>query len=120
MGTTNPTPPDPAEVFDTCLRWHVQSRTAEGETYLVDISAYGFNGICQCPDFACRFGPILTQGVTAEEALAAGLVKLRPYHFGDPKNALRCAHVMRARSDFADAMIKALHAAREAQARPHP
>ncbi len=118
MPATNPVPPDPAEAFDTCLRWHVTSRTAAGETYLVDVSAFNGNGTCQCPDFACRFRPILEKGIDAETAEREQLVKMRPYHFGDPKNALRCAHVMRARGDFADAMIKALQAARAAQARP--
>jgi hypothetical protein len=72
MSTTNPTTPEMAEAYDTCLRWHVTSRTAAGETYLVDIAAYGGSGRCVCPDFMCRFEPILRQGITAEQAVDAG------------------------------------------------
>lgn len=120
MTAPNPNPPDPAEVYDTAMRWHVPSRTKSGETYLIDISSYNGNGFCECTDFSTRFNPLLTRGITPEEALTAGLVHLRPYHFGNPKNVLRCAHVMQARGDFADAMIRALTAARKAQCVPQP
>jgi hypothetical protein len=115
MSGTNPHSPEEAEAFDTAMRWHVTSRTNSAETYLVDIGAYSGSGRCVCPDFACRFEPILSRLITAEQAVAQGLVNLRPYHFGEPKNALRCAHIMRARGDFADAMIAAMVKARAAQ-----
>ena len=118
MPQINETPPAPAEAHDNVMRWHVASRTTSSDTYLVDISSYAGNGTCQCPDFACRFAPILSRAITAEQALAQGLVHLRPYHFGDPKNVLRCAHIMRARGDFADAMIRAITQAKQAQCPP--
>jgi hypothetical protein len=118
--SVNPTAPAEADAYDTAMRWHVESRTANSETYLVDISSYAGNGTCQCPDFKCRFEPILSRLITPEQALTEGLVHLRPYHFGQAKNVLRCAHIMRARGDFADAMIRALTAARKAQCVKEP
>lgn len=82
--------------FDNSLRWHVKSRTSEAE-YLVDVSAYNGNGMCSCKDFATRFGPFLSRGVTPDEAFRDAWVKPRDYQLG-VDDIYRCWHIMRARS----------------------
>ena len=103
-------PQDPAVVFDSPLRYHVRSRTNPHDTYLVGLSEYNGNGICQCTDYAVRFEPLLRRGITPEQALAGKLVRLTNAK-GDQKDAadaLRCWHIIWARRQFTDDVIAAM------------
>ena len=101
---------DPAVPFDAPLRYHVKSRTAPHDTYLVGLSEYDGNGICQCIDFQVRFEPLLRRGITPEQALVEKLVKLRNSkgETKDPADALRCWHICWARRQFIDDVIAAM------------
>ena len=83
------------------------------DTYLVGLSEYNGTGICQCEDFVMRFESLLRRGITAEQALAQKLVRLREGQ--EPEDALRCWHIRHARSQFADDVISAM----ARQAAPH-
>jgi len=67
------------------LRFHVQSRTVEGLSHLVDLEEYGFNGFCGCQDFDFR-KRVLAQKMNGERS--------------------RCWHIDRARDFFIDAVLK--------------
>lgn len=110
-----PRPPryDDVESFDHSTRWRVRSRTG-GDKYVVDLGAYFGNGRCSCRDFEVRMEPILKHGKKPEDAVAAGIVEVREYHFG-PWDACRCYHLMRARQVLVDAFISTLKAAEDAQ-----
>ena len=101
---------DPAVPFDAPLRYHVRSRTRVHDTYLVGLSEYNGTGICQCEDFVMRLEPLLRRGITAEQAVAEKLVKLtdRKGHTKQPWDALRCWHLIFARSQFCDDVIAAM------------
>jgi len=73
----------PIKSYDS-LRFLVPSRNGEAE-YLVDIGAYEGNGACNCKHFEMRLEPKL---------------KLGRY-----SRALRCKHVLAARSFFTDAVV---------------
>ena len=104
---------DPARVYDNALSWNVPSRETAGVEYHVELADYAHNGRCDCVDFCTRFEKLLSRGYTPERALAEGLVKLRKYHNEDPKNALRCWHIMQARWSLAERTIAAFDAARK-------
>ena len=94
-------PPAPADLSDVrpaenSLRWWVRSRTSKKE-YLVDMGNYAGNGKCSCPDFEKHFEKFLARGVSPEQAVREGWVKMRPYQMGED-DGLRCWHLCRARS----------------------
>jgi hypothetical protein len=93
------------------------SRPARGE-YLVELASFDANGECCCRHFVCRLLPILKKGISPADAVASGLVELEE---GDrPENALRCKHIVEARGEFADVMIRAIDAANRAQSSKTP
>jgi hypothetical protein len=95
--------------FDHPLRYWVHSYSREDREYLVQLDSYGFNGECQCEDFACKFGPLLDRCITPQEALAGELVDEREGK--RPEDALRCRHILDAMlthsEDFSRAIIAA-------------
>lgn len=119
----NSAPPAPGYPFDNIYRWLVDSRSKPGETYLVELLSYERNGICQCPDFACRMEPLLALLIPPEQATSpeyvrektAGQyksVKLKPGKH--PKDALRCDHIIEARRAFCDFNLNTAAAVAEA------
>ena len=104
---------DPSEVvkYDGPLRFLVRSRTQPHDHYAVELDAYGGNGSCACDHFTCRLGPLLARRVTPEQAVAEKLVKLKKDQ--DPRDSLRCWHLIEARRTYTDDTIKAVHDATE-------
>lgn len=107
-------PPPRATPYDACLRWKVKSRTDPHVEYAVELDSYSCNGECVCDDFNFNRRPHLARGLTPEQALTLGLMKLKPFHRDDPANALRCFHIMQGRDMFADHAIKSFAAAQKA------
>ena len=75
-----------ARVYDSPLRFNVDSHTTVGVDYLVEIDAYGGNGCCACPHFSFRFEKLLQAGAK-------------------PSNATRCHHILEARDQFIDNVV---------------
>lgn len=54
-----------AQVYDSPTRGLVESESDNGNSYLVDLSAFPigptFNGSCTCPHFVCSLAPKLKQ-----------------------------------------------------------
>ena len=102
----------PAELYDASLRWTVKSRKDTDCTYVVELGAAPGYSACSCRDFEIHFLPLLKRGVTPEEALRSGLVKLRDYHDG-PADSLSCYHIISAERALAKATIRSLVKARD-------
>lgn len=94
------------ENYDHPLRYHVASRRNGVEPYLVELNAHGGNGCCQCEDFACRMEPLLSRGLSPKQAVQGELIALPDGR--DPRDALRCHHIVEARRAFADDLIAAI------------
>jgi hypothetical protein len=92
--------------FDHALRWWVCSHSTPGKEYLVQLDSYGFNGECQCKDFAIRLEPLLSRGITPAEALAGELVTAREDR--RPEDALRCHHIVDAYMQFAEEVAQTI------------
>lgn len=97
--------------YDHALRWWVPSHTVPGKEYLVELDSYGFNGECQCKDFAVRLEPIVSRGIEPLSALAGGLVEERPGK--RPEDALRCHHIIDAMMESSEQFSRAVVAAEE-------
>lgn len=109
-----------AEIFDDPLRLWVPSRTKKGKKYLVQLDSFSANGECQCKDFSCRFQALLKQGITPQDAVARGLVKLKKSN-GETKHvwdALRCDHIIEGRAEWADLSINAFSHANTKHSNP--
>ena len=109
--SAGPQHPDTAEVYDSALRFTVQSRRRPNETHLVDLGAYGGEGRCDCKDFATRFEKFLRRGYTAEQVWEEKwITELREYQLA-PADCLSCWHLVNGRQQacriFIRAMIKA-------------
>lgn len=78
--------PDPSDP----LRFILPSDSDPGVEYCVDLGAWGGFGECSCPHFAFR--------------------NLDLVRHGDRDPRLRCKHITRARSSFADSMIARINA----------
>jgi hypothetical protein len=92
--------------FDSALRYHVNSRKKAKVTYLIELDAYNFNGICQCEDFVFNKEKHLRRGITPEQAVMQGLVKIEKDKKGEFKkpieDALRCVHIIAADRQFSE------------------
>lgn len=92
---------------DHSLRYMVPStRRPKDPPYLVQLDSYGGNGQCCCKHFLMRLEPLLARAVTPQQAVDEGLVKLKENRHVE--DALRCEHILTARSQFCDAVIKAI------------
>lgn len=107
-------PPALPTPYDEALRFLVPSRTDPHTKYAVELDSYTCNGECVCDDFRFSMEPKLVRGYSGTRAFTEGLVKLRPFQRDDPRNALRCYHIMQARDMFADHAIQSFTAAKKA------
>lgn len=108
-------PPNTAEIYDSVLRWTVASRTKPGETYVVDLSAYGGEGRCACRDFEQRFEKFLQRGYTPQQVWDdKWITELRDYQLS-PEDCLSCWHLVNARRMAARAVVRAFTKAKGAQ-----
>jgi hypothetical protein len=102
----------PAKLYDNALRWEIPSDSDPHAVYVVELhGAPGFS-VYTCKHFECRLGPLLARGVSPEQALAEGLVKLC-YPGQRDEDALKCKHVLDAEKRFALAAIASLSRAQE-------
>ena len=92
--------------FDSALRYHVASRSQAHEVHLVELDSYAGNGECSCTFFRLKLEPLLLRLVTPEQAVAQRLVRLKPGQ--REQDALRCWHLVEARSQFATDMLTAI------------
>lgn len=96
-----------ARPFDSSLRFMVPSNRKSDAEYLVELDAYNGVGKCCCAHFEMRIEPLLRRMIPEKEAIAKGLLKLKPgRHVED---LYRCEHLITARNQFADQLIKAIH-----------
>lgn len=101
--------------YDGTLRYLVPSRhNVSAPPYLVELDSYHGNGMCICKDFQLRREPLLRRGVTPDAAVREKLIKLKENRAVE--DALRCEHILIARSQFADDVIEAIHNAQKKQA----
>ena len=103
MSTKAYVPPKPRprpEPYDSPLRYWCWSRRDAEAKHLVQFDSYGFNGECSCPDFRFNLEKYLKQGMTGEQVVAQGFVKLRPGR--SVHDALRCQHIIDALLAFGE------------------
>jgi hypothetical protein len=90
--------PAPAECFDDALRWLIPSRTDPHEHYVVELNDAPGYDVCQCKWFVTTLGPILKLGISPEQAVAEGMVKIKK---GERvSDALKCYHIKQAEYEF--------------------
>ena len=87
----------------------------ERETYHVELTGYRGNGQCTCPSFLFRLSGFLSRLVAPEVAVEQGLVKLKKGQ--DPRDALRCPHIVEARRQFTDDVLRAIAEKNAAESR---
>lgn len=96
--------PAPAEEFDDALRWLIPSRTDPLESYVVELNDAPGYDVCQCKWFVTTLGPILKLGISPEQAVAEGMVKIKK---GERvEDALKCFHIREANYRFGIAWKK--------------
>jgi hypothetical protein len=101
--------------YDAAMRYLVPSNHDPNAKYLVELDAYGGNGMCVCKHFAVRCEPLLRRGVSPREAVATGAIKLKTNRHVE--DALRCEHVLTARSQFLDEILEKVVEQRAAETR---
>lgn len=116
MAPSRPNSP-PVEGFDHPLEFLIPSRSRPGEVHKCELRAYGRNGMCSCPDFTIRFEPLLRRGLTPKQALDQGLVKIRKGY--DPRDCLRCAHLVEAYRQAGESYVKVVDEAERSHERKH-
>lgn len=95
-----------AAPFDCPLRYWVPSARDPREKYLVELDSYGGNGACVCKHFAMRCEPLLRRMISPREAVRTGAIKLKVNRHVE--DALRCEHIITARSQFVDDVLAAI------------
>ena len=86
------------------LRYWVRSRTNPNRRYLVDLALYNGNGLCACKHSQIRCQKLLRRGISPQEAVEKKLIKLKEGH--QVWDALRCGHILEARTQFLDELIQ--------------
>lgn len=104
----------PAEPFDDLLRWIIPSDSNPHESYVVELHTPPGYSICQCKNFECRMLPILSRGISPQDAIAQGLIKLREKQ--RVEDVLKCKHILDAEKRLALAVVKATEHAQKKQA----
>lgn len=101
---------DPAEIYDTALRFLVPSETDPHVKYLVELDSFSGNGECDCPSFNFpRHGQpysrreMCARRVTPEQAIASGWATVPKS--GRVADALRCKHIVAGRDEIATVLI---------------
>lgn len=107
----------PVEQFDHPLEFLIPSRSRPGEVHKCELRAYRCNGECSCEDFNFNFRKYLARGVTAAEALEQKLVKIRKGH--DPRDCLRCDHIIEGFRIFGQQTVVAIDQAERAHEKKH-
>lgn len=102
---------DPAEIYDCAMRFSVPSRSRPHITHMVDLDWYTMNGKCSCEFFCFKLEPILAQGITPEQAIEAGAVKLKKDQ--RPEDALRCQHLIDGYYEFGHIAARAISNAKK-------
>lgn len=94
--------------YDNALRYMVPSEHPQGpdDRYLVELDSYGGNGSCCCHHFAMRCEPLLRRRISPREAVEKKLIKLKENR--QVNDALRCNHILTARSQFLDEVLGAI------------
>lgn len=108
--------------YDGSMRYMVPSARDPEEKYLVDVEAYRGNGKCVCPHFEFNIEPLISRGVTPQQAidqmyldtLSAKLAMKKPLRAIKLKvnrhieDSLRCEHCLTARSQALDDILQAI------------
>ncbi len=119
-----PRPRTKALPFDHTLRYFVPSRREPNKPpYLVELDAYNGNGMCICKHFTIRCEKFLKRAITPEAAVRGveidgELCRIKLKENRGVEDALRCEHILTARSQFCDDVIKAIHELNESKANP--
>jgi len=103
--------PSPAQNYDDALRWIIPSRTNPHESYVVELGDAPGYSVCQCMHFVGKLGPLLARGVTPEDAVARGMVRLKKNQCAE--DSLKCWHIREAEKRLARATIRAIVKARK-------
>ena len=106
-------------MYDGPLRYLCSSRSDPNAEYLVELDSYRGNGQCDCEWFRFKLEQFLKSGMPPEQAVVEGHVSLTVKKTGEVKHmadALRCAHLIEARRQFADDNIPKFHAIAKKQA----
>jgi len=85
------------------LRYWVRSNTVLNRRYLVDLAMFNGNGLCACKHSQIRCQKLLKRGISPQEAVEKGLINLKEGH--KVYDALRCDHILEARSAFLDELL---------------
>lgn len=93
------------------LRYMVPSARDPKEKHLVELDAYLGNGACVCMHFSCRCEPLLRRAISPREAVEKKLIKLKENR--QVNDALRCEHILTARSQFVDDILDTIRNAQE-------
>ena len=96
---------EPAQPYDCALRWLIPSRSDPHVSYVVELDEPPGYSVCQCDDYAIRFGPLLAKGISPKQALQRGLVKQRCWQQAD--EVLKCWHILDAEKRLARSTIRA-------------
>ncbi len=97
------------------ITYRVPSAANPKETYHVDLLSYNCQGSCTCQHHCCRLAPLLSRLVGPAEAVKEGLVKLPKGR--DVSEALMCKHVLSARRQFCQDVLRAIAEKNAAEAR---
>lgn len=103
--------------YDNALRYQVPSNhpTGPDDKYLVELDSYGGNGSCCCKHFATRCEPLLRRQVSPRTAVQEKMIKLKENRHVE--DALRCEHILTARSQFMDEILTRIAERRDAERR---
>lgn len=100
--------------YDEALRYFVPSQSdPDGPPHLVELDAFDGNGMCSCQHFQCRCYPLLRRGIGPKEAVEITQIKLKPNR--QIQDALRCEHILSARSQFLDEVLREIAKKRTAE-----
>ena len=104
--------------YDSAFRWLVPSNRNPEDKHLVELDAYKGNGRCVCEHFTIRCEPLIKIGCTPVQSIdqasvdkiciARGhkilkAIKLKVNRHVE--DALRCEHILTARSQFMDDLL---------------
>ena len=92
--------------YDSAMRYLVPSARDPETKYLVEVDAYNGNGRCVCEHFTMRCEPLLKRNVSPRAAVESNKIKLKTNR--QVNDALRCEHILTARSQFLDDVLEAI------------
>jgi len=122
-------PPRPRTVatkFDHTLRYFVPSRREPKKPpYLVELDAYHWNGKCVCRHFEIRCEKFLRRGIPPEAAVRGVMIdgelcSIKLKENRGVEDVLRREHILTARSQFCDDVIRAISENEKKRTAPPP